>query len=198
MADFCTVEDLEQLLQVEIETEAQVAGAERACKDATAAILNYCHQVIELVTNETITRDCAGGTQFFLPELPVVSVAEVVEDDEVLVEGDDYKLGDYGILHRVDAKWAVGVQIVEVTYSHGLAAPLPDDLVGVCTRAAARQYQAGLKAASTDGVPGISSLSLGDYSVGYTESLGSEGMGGARILLLSEKDFLDKYRYVAQ
>ena len=198
MADFCTVEDLEQLLQVEIETEAQVAGAERACKDATAAILNYCHQVIELVTNETITLDGIGGTKIFLPELPVLSVAEVVEDDVVLTVDDDYKLGQHGILHRIDATWAVGIQNIEVTNTHGRAAPLPDDLVGVCTRAAARQYQAGLKASSTDGVPGISSLSLGDYSVGYTESLGSEGMGGARILLLSEKDLLDKYRYVAQ
>ena len=203
MADFCTVADLEALLQIEITEAAQVASAARAIREATAAIRNYCHQHLELVTNETITLDSGpgtlcSGTRLFLPELPVQSVAEVVEDDEVLTPDDDYKLGQWGILHRVGRNWAAGVQLIEVTYSHGHAT-LPDDVIAVCARAAARAFQAGLKSADTGGVPGISATSLGDYSVSYAEPAAAEGLlgaSGSRMLLMSEKDVLNRYRYV--
>jgi hypothetical protein len=73
-------------------------------------------------------------------------------------------------------------------------------VIDVCTRAAARAYQAGLKAADADGIPGVASKSLGDFSVSFTGEAGggvSEGVMGAsasRMLLLSEKDMLDRYR----
>lgn len=201
MADFCTVADVANFLQIEI--EADDASCLRAIEEATAAIKNYCHQEIELVSNETITLDSVGGTKIFLPELPVQSVAEVVEDDEVLTVTDDYKLGQWGILHRIDDVWASGIQIIEITYTHGYAT-LPDDVVAVCVRAASRAYQMGLKTAATEGVAGIQSLSLGDYAITYSaEATGGVGEGtmgasGSRMLLLSEKDTLNKYRYVAQ
>jgi len=204
MADFCTVSDVANLLQIEITAADKIASCARAITEATAAIRNYCHQYIELVTDDTITLDCAGGTRLFLPELPVVSVSAVVEDDEGLTEDDDYKLGQYGILHRVNRDWEAGIQIVTITYTHGYATLLPDDIVAVATRAAARAFQAGLKASETDGVPGISAKSLGDYSVSYASEAGGGvgegviGASGARMLLLSEKDILDRYRYVMQ
>ena len=206
MADFCTVSDVENLLQIEITSAAQIASCERAIDEATEAIRNYCHQYIELVTDDEITLDCAGGTKLFLPELPVVSVAEVIEDDETLTVDDDYKLGQHGILHRVSCDWEAGIQIITVTYTHGYDAydSLPDDIVAVATRAAARVFQVGLRASDTDGVPGVSAKSLGDYSVSYASEVGGGvgeglmGVSGARMLLLSEKDILDRYRYVIQ
>jgi len=66
----------------------------------------------------------------------------------------------------------------------------------VCTRAAARAYQAGLRSADADGIPGVASKSLGDFSVSFAGE-GAEGVMGAsaaRMLLLSEKDILDRYR----
>jgi hypothetical protein len=46
-------------------------------------------------------------------------------------------------------------------------------------------------------------MSLGDYSVQFggasgSSSEGSLGASGARMLLMSEKDTLNRYRYVAQ
>jgi len=198
MADFCTVADLEQFLQIEIATTAQVTSAERAIGEATEAIRNYCHQYLELVTDETIVLDCAGGTRLYLPELPVVSVSAVVEDDDTLTENDDYKLGQWGILHRVGGNWAQGVQIVRITYTHGHET-IPDDINSVCVRAAARAYQMGLRSAEVAGVPGITATALGDYSVSYAtpDTEGLLGASGGRMLLLSEKDMLDRYRYVA-
>lgn len=200
---FCTVTDIEQFLQVDIHSDAvKNASALQAIVFATAAIKNYCHQQIELVA-ETITLDCEGGYRIFLPELPVISVSSVIEDGDALVVSDDYKLGQYGILRRENDDWDIGTQIIAVTYTHGYAA-IPDDVVGVCARAASRAYQAGLAAAAVGAVPGVNSMTLGDFSVSYGTGAGGgvgEGVMGAsaaRLLLLSEKDVLNKYRYIAQ
>lgn len=199
MANFATIQDIEAFLQVEITTAEQIASAQRALTEATAAIRNYCHQYLEEVEDEIITLDSFGGTRLFLPELPVIEVTSVVEDDETLTDGDDYKLGQYGILHRLDQKWAGGIQIITITYSHGYD-PIPDDIIAVAARAAARGYQAGLRAAEDEGLAGVRTKSLGDFSVAFAgEQTGGVGEGimgasAARLLLMSEKDMLDKYR----
>jgi len=201
VADFCTVQDVVELLQIEIADASQIASCQRAITEATAAMRNYCHQRIELVEEDEWTFDVRPARwNLLLPELPVLEVSSVVEDDELLDEDDDYKLGLYGQLVRVGRRWKAGIQIVTVTYSHGYAT-IPDDVIAVCTRAAARAYQAGLKSADSEGVPGISAKSLGDFSVSFTGETGGgvgEGVMGAsasRMLLLSEKDMLDRYRY---
>ena len=199
MADFTSVADIAAFLQVDIATDVQIAAAERAVAEATAAIRNYCNQYLELVEDEVIVLDSAGGGRLFLPELPVVGIDEVVEDGTTLTVDDDYKLGQYGILHRIGAKWARGIQIIQVTYDHGYAT-LPDDIVAIATRAASRAYQSGLRADDDDGVMGVQSKRLGDFGVAYASEQGGgtgEGVMGAsaaRLLLLSEKDTLNKYR----
>lgn len=199
MANFATVQDIEAFLQIEISTAEQIASAQRALAEATAAIRNYCRQYLEKVEDEEITLDSTGGARLFLPELPVIEVSVVIEDGQALAVDDDYKLGQHGILHRIGRKWASGVQIVSITYSHGYE-PLPDEIIAVATRAAARGYQAGLRAANDDAVVGVQAKSLGDFSVSYgSEQGGGSGEGvmgasAARMLLMSEKDTLDKYR----
>lgn len=199
MADFAGISDIEAFLQLPIITAIQIASAEMALKDATAAIRNYCHQYLERVNTETITLDSSGGIRLFLPELPVIAIYSVVEDGETLVVDDDYKLGQHGILHRIGSTWIAGIQVIAIIYSHGYTV-IPDDIVAVCVRAASRAYQAGLKSADGAGVPGIASKSLGDFSVSF-QSEGGGGMGegvlgasAARLLLLSEKDILNAYR----
>ena len=195
---FATVQDVEDFLQVEIGSE-QESAVERALREATAAIRNYCRQHLSLVTDDTITLDCAGGSRIFLPELPVIAVSNVVENGKTLTAGVDYRLGQHGILHRIGRPWTAGVQVITVTYSHGYST-VPDDIVAVCTRAAARAFQAGLRAAESGAVPGVASKSLGDFSVSYQSDVGGgvgEGVLGAsaaRFLLMSEKDILDRYR----
>jgi hypothetical protein len=201
MANLADIGDVAAFLQLPIETEAKQAAVQRALEEATAAIRNYCNQFIELVEDDEITLDVRPGQRkLFLPELPVIEVSEVVENEETLTVTDHYKLGQHGILHRVGGGcWYSGIQSVTVTYSHGYD-NIPDDIVGVCTRAAARAYQAGLKAADAEGVPGISSKSLGDFSVAFNAEgnvMAGEavlGASAARMLLMSEKEILDKYR----
>lgn len=199
MANFATTADLEAFLQVSITTLEQIAAASRALTEASETIRNYTRQQIDLVVNDVVTLDSPGGSKVFLPELPVISVASVVEDAETLTVTDNYILGQYGILHRVSRRWATGIQIVTVTYTHGYSV-IPDDIVAVCVRIASRAYQAGLRASEAGGVPGVSSKSLGDYSVSYSGESGggaSEGVLGAsaaRMILMSEKDILERYR----
>ncbi len=197
---FCAVEDVSALLMLEIDDADEVTACTRAIEEATASIQNYCQQVIEYVSNEKITVDGHGGRKIFLPELPVLSVGAVEEDGDLLTVNTDYKLGENGILHRLNGYWQAGVQNYEITYTHGLAT-IPDDLLGVCVRAASRIYQAGLRAKSQNGIIGVANMALGDYQVGYASEAGggvSEGVMGvsaARMLLLSEKDILNRYRY---
>lgn len=200
MANFASVSDIEDILQVSISTSAQMASASRALTAATAAIRNYTKQTLELVEDDEATFDGHGGARLLLPELPVVSVSAVVEDGETLVAGTDYKLGAHGILHRIGGKkWAEGLQNITVTYTHGYGT-IPDDIADVCARAASRVYQLGLRSAEDDGVPGVSSKQLGDFQVAYQSEAGGgigEGVMGAsaaRPLLLSEKDILNNYR----
>lgn len=198
---FCTITDLANFLQVTI--DAGNAAATRAIAEATAAIVTYCGQTIEKVEDDEYTFDVpAGQSKLFLPELPVIAVSEVVEDGEELDADDHYKLGNHGILYRVNAKWVSGIQIVTVTYDHGYAT-IPEIVKDVCVRAAARSYQSGLRAAALAGVPGVSATSLGDYSVSYSgeQAGGGAGVDGgtlgasaAPILLPSEKRMLDHYK----
>ena len=202
MGDFCSVQDVALFLQLEIADLAAITSCQRAIAEATASIRNYCHQYLEEVEDDTWTFDVRPPRwNLMLPELPVTEVSGVVEDGEPLTEDDDYQVGLYGQLWRVGRRWAEGIQIVTVTYTHGYDT-IPDDIKGVCTRAAARAYQAGLRSADAEGVPGVASKSLGDFSVSFVGETGGgtgEGVMGAsaaRMLLLSEKDILDKYRQV--
>lgn len=198
---FCTITDIEEFLQIEIPSGKQV-GAHRAIERVTEAIKNYCRQEIEQVEDDEITLDIrAGQRKIFLPELPVTEVSEVMEDGETLTEGsdEDYQLGQNGVLYRLDQNWTPGIQIVTVTYTHGYAT-IPDDVQEVAIRAAARRYQAGLRAEEVEGVPGVQATSLGDYSVTYgsEQSTGAGeavlGASAAPILLRSEKEQLNRYR----
>lgn len=204
---FCLIADIEEFLQITIPSE-KAAAAQRAIDEATAAIKNYCRQKLELVEDDEVTLDSLGAYTLNLPEMPVVEVSEVIEDEETLTEGDDYVLLPSGILRRLNQRWTRGYQIIVVTYTHGyrlptgtsaIGDPLPDDIVGVCARAAGRAYQAGLRAEEQGGIPGVRSTSLGDYSVGFADDSGYSGesalgASSAPILLRSEKEILDKYR----
>lgn len=199
MANFAEISDLEAFLQIAIDTPEKVASAERALTAATAAIRNYTEQRLSLVEDDVIVLDSAGQSRLLLPELPVLAVVSVKEDGQTLVAGRDYKLGQFGLLYRMGRGWKAGIQVIEVTYSHGYS-EIPTDIKDIATRAAARVFQAGLRAAEQEGVLGVSSKALGDFSVSFVSESGGgvgEGLMGAsaaRPLLLSEKDILNRYR----
>jgi hypothetical protein len=197
MAAFCEIADLEAFLQVSIGTPN--ASAEAAIAAASAAIQNYTRQRIEQVASDVLTLTVeAHRSVILLPEQPVTAVASVVEDGTALTVGTDYRWTSAGLLVRQSRVWNSGWQEVVITYTHGYAT-IPDDLKGVCIRAAAREYQAGLRAAAAGGIAGIQSEQLPDYSVSFTPETASGqasslGASAAPILLPTEKQVLDRYR----
>ncbi len=203
MTDFCTVAQVENFLNVDISDDANnTASCEQAIAWATEDIKNYCQQIIEFVENDEITLDIpASRSQIFLPELPVPSVTSVIEDGIELIVDSDFKLGQHGILYRINQNWKSGIQVVTIVYPHGYEI-IPTDIVEIAVRSSSRIYQAGLRSKEMNGVTGVQSTSLGDYSVNFGSEQGGgvgEGVMGAsaaRGLLLSEKDILNKYRTV--
>jgi hypothetical protein len=196
VANFATVADVELVIQQPITGADKIAAAEFALLTVSSAVRNYCRQEIDLIADDEIILDSVGGRYIFLPELPVVSVAEILENSVPLVFPDHYTLSQFGILNRVGQLWYRGVQAIGVKYTHGYAT-IPTDIRTVTARAASRLYQAGLRAAEAGGVPGVVSKSLGDFAVtfgGESVTEGTMGASGARVLLMSEKDLLDKYR----
>lgn len=196
MADFCSIADMADFLQIEI-PEAKEASAARAITEATAVIVNYCRQALEQTEDDEVTLDGTGTSKLLLPELPATAVDSVVEDDDEL-DSDEFKLGQHGILHRVGAAWPRGVQNIVVTYTHGYET-IPDDVASICVRAAARAYQAGLKTDDAEGVPGVASMGLGDYNVAFGAEGGGTmegilGASAAMLLLPSERRVLNRYR----
>lgn len=197
MAAFCTIDDLEAFLQVVIPDGN--ASATAAIAAASAAIQNYCRQRIEQVAADVLTLTVeAHRSVIVLPEQPVTAVASVVEDGTTLTVGTDYRWTAAGLLVRQSRAWNSGWQEVVVTYTHGYAT-IPDDLKAVCIRAAARAYQAGLRASAAGGIAGIQSEQLPDYSVSFSpETAGGQasslGASAAPLLLPSEREMLARYR----
>lgn len=193
----CTIADLEYFLQVTI---SNIEAAEEAIVEATAAVRNYTRQTISRVANDALTLTIEPyRSLILLPELPVISVASVVEDGTTLAIGDDYRWTDYGRLtRRGSSYWNSNWQEVVVTYTHGYAT-IPDDVKAVCARSAARRYQAGLRAAASSGVAGVQAETIPDYAVTYSPETGPNnsmllGASAAMILLPSERGILDRYR----
>lgn len=197
MADFATIDDVELVLLREITEANEISAVNFHLGVVSDTIREYVEQEIDYVADEAIVLNGPLNTRsLLLPQIPVVSVSSITENDELLVAGDDYILdpGD-GIVYRVGRSWTWGIQNIDVVYSHGYET-IPNSLVGVCARAASRLFQAGLKAADVDGIPGVASKSLGDFSVSYAVETGegTTGASSARVLLYSEKDILDKFK----
>jgi hypothetical protein len=199
MADFCEVTDLEEILQVDIADDPiKNSSALKSIHDVSEAIKSYCKQRIEYIASDEIELDGNGYKWILLPELPVHDVISVIENGVTLIKNVDYKCGNHGILYKTSGVWLKGPKTLVVTYEHGYE-NIPEDISIVCSRAASRLYQASLSSADNDGIPGIASKQLGDFSVSYgSPGSGTDGanvgVSGSRLLLMSEKDILDRYK----
>lgn len=195
---FCSIGDLQDFLQLSISNDN---AALRAIEGASAAIQNYCHQMIRAVPNDVVTLRSRGQLVLVLPEQPVTAVASVVENGTTLVNETDYTWSADGLLYRWSGAWRLSNSVwgtVVVTYSHGYAT-IPQPVREVCIRAASRAYQSGLRTAAMAGVPGVQSEQVPDYTIQYqpdTAAGGASSLGAsaAPFLLPSEQAMLALYR----
>lgn len=175
-----------------------------ACDAACEVVRGYTRQLINFVSMDEITVDGTGRCSLLLPELPVLEVLDVetMEDDGsdilVLAEGTDYRVGDGGILWRLDDEvWPRGHKNVTVTYDHGwgletpgsgdLFEPVPSDI-----RLIALDIAASLFHVTSIGVGGVKSETIGNYS--YTLADAAVVANATSNFTESHRRVLDKYR----
>lgn len=198
--------DLANYLRADLtDDELAVIAVDAACE----VVRGYIRQHVNLVLDDEVLLDGNNKDAILLPELPVLAVTDVTttEDDGtdqlILTEGVEFRLGDGGILWRIDlGSWPWGHRNIAVTYDHGYGVEepgsgddweaVPSDMRLVALEVAAGVYNSGLTGTGGTGV-GITSETIGSYS--YT--LGEASGGSASLvagLSVTHQRRLDRYR----
>jgi hypothetical protein len=170
---FISRDDLGDYLRRDLLADDQaliaVDAACQICRD-------IAEQTFDLVSDETIKLSGSGTYAMLLPQLPVVSVDNVILDDETL-EADQYFWDEEGFLFRASHLdlWSVGVHNLEVTYTHGYE-EVPTSVRLVALALAARIYDQGI----------VQQETIGGYVILYGESEGG--------LTKLEKRILERHR----
>lgn len=206
MMPFISTSDLGEFLGQDV-TDDQLAII--AIDSACEVIRSYCGQRLNYLADETITLN-GDGLVLMLPELPVVVVSAVAEDD-VALEATDFYSTRMGVLYRTSGIWSAGLQNIVVTYSHGYAVnesdveldptddtPLPDRMPSDIRRVALGLAQrifvssgtvVGTKASETIGPDSYS------YTLANSTSSGTVSVSSASQFGPDEKAILDLHRF---
>lgn len=170
----CTQTDVEQRLQIDFTSDSDPVAASLIAA-ATGHMNRFAGFTLESTVYTTIDFDPPRGASLLLPERPLTAVATVTEDGTALTVADDYVFYDWGNILRVanghPRHWTtIKAQSISVTYTAGWVT-VPDDLIDVCARAAARAFQQGAAYAVTPAEAGaVTSISLeGSDSVSFSD-----------------------------
>lgn len=170
-----TATELESFLELDSGT-IDTDRAELFLELAGGEVRAFTGRTFDAVEDEQVILDGTGTSVLELPEAPVRDVTEVLEaygtDDVEALDGPDsaspvWEWRASGVLRRVDggvftdrSRWYA------VTFDHGFAVAVPDEVRSVVLRMAARTY---------NNPDGIRQETIGRYS--YTVAGEAAGMG---------------------
>ena len=182
MNPFVSAEDLAAYTDQTIDDEdlKTILSLDAACE----AIRTYTNQDLNLLRHDTVNLHGSYRRDLLLPQLPVIEVHEVsvtdANGDTETLTGDDWHLGEAGILYRTTTPyyWLAGISNIEVEYSHGwgitedeleesdepTADRMPSDLRIVALRVASALYDAD--------PAGLVQETLGDHSRTFSTASG--------------------------
>jgi len=210
MQPFISSADLSDYLRRSVTSDASRIALDSACE----VVRGYIGQTLNLVEDDEVYIDGTGTRSLLLPQLPVVSIAEVTtfdingEDETTLTEDVDFKIGDAGVLWRISAPgstgwglWPWGHRNIFVVYTHGYgvgplatgsgdsgmtgdAFGVPSDIRLVALQIAGRVYSQSAVVAG-----GMQSETIGKYA--YTLS---DAGASSSLLYPEEQHILDRYR----
>jgi len=125
---FATISDLEGATGSDLQDNAT---AIRYLETASQAIRDWLDQRVEYVEDEEIVMWGNGLRLMTLPEMPIVSITEVLpESAEDPLDASDYEIeGRSGLRRLGNFCWAIGERY-HITYSHGYAVKPADVLAG--------------------------------------------------------------------
>lgn len=123
------------------------SAAVAACKAACDLCRTGADLIFTLVEDDVITLDGTGTDVLVLPQVPVIDVTSILDDDDEEVTFD-WVLTDIGTLLIPSGTWTKGRQNFTITYSHGYTDDasgngFPEDVRMVALSAAARMYLQG-------------------------------------------------------
>lgn len=184
--NLAAVADLATLLRRSF-SAAEEAAAELILSGVSATIRSFTHQYLSRVDGESITRTRGRGYRtFWLPEVPVISVASITIDG-VLVPSTSYRVDLLtGEVRFSSLIGSLGTRTcfdpsVTVVYSHGFD-PVPDDIAAVAREMA------------------IDGVELPDGGIETKETIGNYSVeldvDRVRVLNDSQKARLSPYRMV--
>ena len=184
----CSVSDVEQFLQVDLNSTVESSVTNTFIPYVDSAIKRFLGYDVEQATH-TETFDGNEQQDLFLRHIPIASITSVVEDGNTLVSGneEDYVHYDNGRLRRIVVRWSgIKPKNIVVTYVGGYAAnAIPDVIKNTSAKAAARMLMTSLQigskadtgqvgshlsdntAASTFDIP--ITERIGDYDVAYAD-----------------------------
>jgi len=144
----CSVGDVEQFLQVDLNSTVEASVTNTFIPYVDAAIKRYLGHDVEQATY-TETFDGNEQQDLFLRHVPVASITSITEDGNALTEGNesDYVSYSNGRLRRIVIRWSgIKPKNISVTYVGGYeAADIPEQIKQTSARAAARLVMTSLQ-----------------------------------------------------
>lgn len=189
MANLITDQKLELLWQGEMTTPESFRLV-YVVEHVSAAIRSYTGQEFTEATTTERLRVQRGIVR--LPQRPVsaVSAVEDINGNTVPYQWDGLDRLRYvgtGVANRWDLEgYALPVEVVDVTYTHGYAT-VPADVEGVAAQMVMRAFGLNQNNAATQQ----------ESIAGYSYTMGGAAANGAFGLLVGERQVLDKYRRAA-
>ena len=144
----CSVGDVEQFLQVDLNSTVEASVTNTFIPYVDAAIKRYLGHDVE---QATYTEVFDGNEQqdLFLRHVPVASITSITEDGNALTEGNesDYVSYSNGRLRRIVIRWSgIKPKNIVVTYVGGYeAADIPEQIKQTSARAASRLVMTSLQ-----------------------------------------------------
>lgn len=144
----CSVGDVEQFLQVDLNSTVEASVTNTFIPYVDAAIKRYLGHDVEQATY-TETFDGNEQQDLFLRHVPIASITSITEDGNSLIEGNekDYVSYSNGRLRRIVIRWSgIKPKNILVTYVGGYqAADIPEQIKQTSARAAARLIMTSLQ-----------------------------------------------------
>jgi len=144
----CSVSDVEQFLQIDLNSTVESSVTNTFIPYVDAAIKRYLGHDVEQATY-TETFDGNEQQDLFLRHVPIASITSVTEDGNTLTEGNesDYVYYDNGRMRRIVIRWSgIKPKNIVVTYVGGYeAADIPEQIKQTSARAAARLIMTSLQ-----------------------------------------------------
>lgn len=176
MTAFVTLEELSRFVGTDYRFDL---NAELVLEAACQSVRDFLSQQIDYVeADEVVFLPRTTRETLKLPQLPVVEIVSVqVENDDAVLDADQYELQGRSYLRRVDDYWYKDYRVT-VVYSHGWATTMDDvDEAGGIYRVPSPIRQkalelaaSGLTVSATSGGGTVTSETIGNYSYTTAES----------------------------